>query len=109
MVLPANTDLTLRFAFPDDERAVARLAELDSAVAPAGPLLLAEVSGELLVAVSLRDLTVIANPFQRTADITLVALARARQLRRPVTSPRRGASALHALRQALGLSVDAAG
>jgi hypothetical protein len=36
-----DSPLTLRFGFPDDAGAVARLAALDSAAVPASPLLLA--------------------------------------------------------------------
>lgn len=68
--------VTLRYAFPDDERAVARLAALDSAEVPAAPLLLAEVEGELWAALSLPDGRVIADPFRPT--LALLALLRER-------------------------------
>jgi hypothetical protein len=66
--------ITIRRASPA-EAAVARLAQLDSAPAPAGELLAAEVDGELRAAVSLTDGAAIADPFERTVE--LVELLRA--------------------------------
>jgi hypothetical protein len=68
--------ITIRPAYADDELAVVRLAALDSADAPPPtPLLVAEVDGQLRVALSLRDGSAIADPFVPTADI--LALVRA--------------------------------
>jgi len=67
--------LTLRFAFPDDEAALARLAALDSSEAPAMPVLLGEVGGQLRAALSLADGAVVADPFHPT--VALVELLRA--------------------------------
>ena len=75
-----HSPLTLRYAFPDDAAAVARLAALDSAEPPAAPLLLAEVEGELLAAISLPDGAVIADPFHRTRELVDLLRARAAQL-----------------------------
>jgi hypothetical protein len=62
--------ITIRHAYADDELALTRLAVLDSApAAPAQPLLLAEVDGELRAALSLSDGTAIADPFFPTADL----------------------------------------
>ena len=72
---PAPTALTIRFATDEDERAVVRLAALDSARVPCGLLVLAELHGELLAALSLTDGGAIADPFRRTAH--LVAALRA--------------------------------
>ncbi len=72
--------VTLRFAFPDDAEALARLAVLDSSRVPAGPVLVAELSGELRVALSLSDGSVIADPFHRSRALTELLRARARQL-----------------------------
>ena len=49
--------------------ALIRLAALDSAEVPAGPVMLAEVAGEVRAAVSLSDRTVIADPFHPTAPL----------------------------------------
>jgi hypothetical protein len=62
--------LTVRRATAADEGAVARLAALDSAEIPSGPLLLAESNGELRAALSLTDGQTIADPFHATAAIT---------------------------------------
>jgi hypothetical protein len=70
------SSITIRPGYADDERALFRLAALDSAAGvPAAPLLVAEVDGELSAALSLHDGSVIADPFRPTADI--VALLRA--------------------------------
>jgi hypothetical protein len=72
--------VTLRYGFPDDAEAIARLAALDSAAPPPGPLLLAEVGGALRAAMSLADGGVIADPFHRTAGLVALLQARAEQL-----------------------------
>ncbi len=62
--------ITIRPAYADDQLALLRLAALDSAEeAPPDPILLAEVDGELRVALSERDGTAIADPFFPTAAI----------------------------------------
>ncbi len=72
----AALPITIRPAYADDELSLARLAVLDSAEAPpTRPLLLAEIDGELRVALSLRNGSVIADPFFATTG--LIALLRA--------------------------------
>jgi hypothetical protein len=66
--------ITIRPAYADDALALSRLAALDSAEVPAEPVLLAEADGELRVALSLTDGSVIADPFAPSAQ--LVALLR---------------------------------
>jgi hypothetical protein len=61
--------ITIRQACADDEAAIVRLAALDSAAVPHAPLILAEIEGELRVAVSVEDLRVIADPFHRTLEL----------------------------------------
>ena len=68
--------ISIRTAGLQDEQRVARLAALDSAPAPAGPALLAEVDGQLRAALALRDGAVVADPFAPTAE--LVSLLRVR-------------------------------
>lgn len=86
---PAET-LTIRMAVPTDAAPLRRLAQLDSAPAPAaGPILVAEVGGELRAALPVTGGRAIADPFQRTAELVSMLTARARQLA-PV-SPRRAA------------------
>jgi hypothetical protein len=74
--------LTIRYAQTSDAEAVATLAELDSQRAPHGQLLVAELDGELLAAVSLEDLHAVANPFRPTSELVFMLIQRARQLRR---------------------------
>jgi hypothetical protein len=69
MVTSSLLPVTIRPAYADDEPALLRLAALDSAALPRGPLLVAEIEGELRVAVSALDLTVIADPFHLTSDL----------------------------------------
>src|SRR2546426_10889461 len=61
--------LMIRFAVEHDQRAVIRLAALDSARMPRGLLLLAEELGELRAALSVTDGSVIADPFRDTAHL----------------------------------------
>ena len=74
--LPA--EILIRRAYADDDTALHRLAALDSAaVPPPGPLLVAELDGELAVAMSLADGSVIADPFRPTAAIVALLAVRA--------------------------------
>lgn len=72
--------LTVRLASPGDWPALRVLAELDSARTPAAPLLVGERAGRLVAALSLNDGAVIADPFQRSADVVALLELRARQL-----------------------------
>ena len=67
-------------ATADDHAAVRRLAALDSAAAPVGDLVVAEVAGDLLAAISLRVCVVVADPFQDTRDVVRLLRARRAQL-----------------------------
>ncbi len=66
--------ISIRAATTGDGPALARLAALDSAPVPFGPVLLAEVDGRPLAALSVNEDRVIGDPFARTVD--LVALLR---------------------------------
>jgi hypothetical protein len=79
-VNPADLSIVIRPALPEDQRALARLAGLDSASVPGAPLLVAEVGGELRAARSLSDGAVIADPFHRTAWLVALLALRAGQL-----------------------------
>ena len=72
--------LTLRLATHADRQALARLAELDQAQRPAEPVLLGLVMQRPIVALSLSDGRVIADPFLHTAELTELLRVRARQL-----------------------------
>lgn len=78
--IPADGAVTLRFAFPDDAGSIARLAALDSSEPPLGPVLIAEVAGELRAGLSLTDGAVIADPFHPTVSLVELLIARATQL-----------------------------
>jgi hypothetical protein len=61
--------LTIRMAASEDTPALRRLAELDSARPLSGGVMLAELDGACLAAISLESGEVTANPFERTAAI----------------------------------------
>ena len=82
-------DVRIRLACDEDAAGLRRLADLDSAGVPAGPVLVAEVDGELRAAVSLVDAVVIADPFSRTLALVELLGVRAAQLGRG--QPDRGA------------------
>jgi len=82
--------LTLRYAVSADTEALDRLAQLDSAHAPRGIVLVAEVGGEVWAAISLDDPRVaIADPFRPTGELVALLTERARQLRRSQRERRR--------------------
>jgi hypothetical protein len=84
---------TIRTATNADTTALDRLAQLDSSVVPAQPILIAEVDGRLVAALSATDGSVIADPFTYTSDSVALLRRRAqgsrkpRALRRPVLRP----------------------
>ena len=82
------TTLTVRTATSADQAALAVLAELDSAAAPTGEVLVAESGGDLLAAMSLADGHVVADPFRRTAEAVEVLRMRAAQLTPRARRPR---------------------
>jgi hypothetical protein len=61
--------ISIRAATTGDGPALARLAALDSAPVPFGPVLLAEVDGRPLAALSVSEDRVIGDPFARTVDL----------------------------------------
>jgi hypothetical protein len=63
---PANA-YVIRQATEDDEKALMRLAQLDSQRPLSGPALIGEIAGVPAAAVSLRDGRTIADPFEPTA------------------------------------------
>lgn len=84
----ASLPITIRAGYPDDQPALARLAALDSTERPpAAPVLVAEIDGELRVALSLHDGSSIADPFVPTAEI--LELLRFRAASEARTQPRR--------------------
>jgi hypothetical protein len=91
-----TTQVTIRRLGGDDEAAVSRLVERDSAHRPAGELIGAEVDGRLLAAISLHGGEVVADPFHPTRQIVDVLRLRARQL--DGRDPKRGRRLLSWLR-----------
>jgi hypothetical protein len=77
-----NRDLTIRVAVPADARTLRRLAELDSAPALPGPVLLAEQAGHGVAAMSLETGAANADPFQPSADAVRMLRLRRYQLMR---------------------------
>lgn len=74
--------LTIRQSVPDDEAALRYLATLEERAVPCGPMLLAEVGGELWAAAPLHGGVALGDPFRPTADIIALLEHRARQLER---------------------------
>jgi hypothetical protein len=72
--------VTIRRASAEDELALRRLAHLDSTKVPDGPMLVAEIEGELVAAVSLVTRESFADPFTRTLEIRGLLELRAAQL-----------------------------
>jgi hypothetical protein len=75
-----RTGVVLRYAREADRPRLSRLAQLDSASAPSGPALVAEVDGELRAALPLDGTPPIANPFHRCAELVELLRIRAGQL-----------------------------
>ena len=61
--------ISIRAATTGDGPALARLAALDSAPVPFGPVLLAEVDGQPKAALSVTEDRVIGDPFARTVEL----------------------------------------
>ncbi len=85
----AEATVTLRFAIFNDAPDLLRLAQLDSAEPLSEPVLVAEVAGRLIAALSLSRDRVIADPFVLTGGAVELLRARARQLSGPGRPPRR--------------------
>ena len=90
--------ITIRHACGDDDAAIMRLAALDSAAIPRAPLVIAEIEGELRVAVSVDDLAVIADPFHRTLELVALVRDHVDRTQRPAGRPERHRSPAGLLR-----------
>ena len=82
--------ISIRAATNGDGPALARLAALDSASVPFGPVLLAEVDGRPAAALAVNEDRVIADPFSRTAELAGLLRMHARSVggREERTAPR---------------------
>jgi hypothetical protein len=77
-----TTALTIRRADLADLAALDRLAVLDSASAPTGDVLVAEVAGELWAALEIDSGRVIADPFRPSGELVELLRLHARGPRR---------------------------
>jgi hypothetical protein len=71
--------INIRLANEADNSRLLRLAALDSAPAPHGPVLVADLDGEIVAAKPIAGSRSIADPFRRTADVRELLELRARQ------------------------------
>ena len=77
------SSLTIRHATATDEADLIRLAALDSSRVPSGELLVAQVDGNLVAALSVDTGAAIADPFEHTAAIVDAMRAQVRASRTP--------------------------
>ena len=68
----SNGEIVIREATAEDRGRLSKLAELDSSRAPAAPVLIAEVDGQLRAAISTVDGQLVADPWHVTADLVEV-------------------------------------
>jgi hypothetical protein len=99
MPISRPAQILIRHADSGDALTLLRLAALDSALSPPpAPLLVAELDGELKVALSLRDGSVIADPFTYTTDVvTLLKLSARAELAQSSERGRRDGRRLRSL------------
>jgi hypothetical protein len=81
--MTSTASITLRHAIAADEADLTRLAALDSSRMPSGELLVAELDGRLVAALSIDTGAAIADPFEHTAAIVDSLRAQARGSREP--------------------------
>jgi hypothetical protein len=86
-LMTSIANLTLRNATVSDDAALTRLAALDSSRVPSGELLVAELDGTLVAALSVDTGAAIADPFEHTAAIVDSLRVRARKSDRPAAAP----------------------
>jgi hypothetical protein len=72
--------VTIRRAGSDDEGALRRLADLDSTRVPDGPVLMAEIGGAPVAAISVLSGESFADPFVPTQELRRLLELRASQL-----------------------------
>ena len=73
--------ISIRRARPADGRAIARLEALADRRLPTGPILLAEVDGELVAAAPEDGGPAVSDPFRVTLDVAELLRLRSSQLR----------------------------
>ena len=72
--------VTIRRAGADDEAALRRLADLDSTRVPDGPIVMAEIGGQAVAAISILSGESFADPFTPTLELRRLLELRASQL-----------------------------
>jgi hypothetical protein len=72
-------NIAIRLASEADNANLLQLAALDSAPPPHGPVLVADLDGEIVAAHQLDRARSIADPFRPTADLRALLELRARQ------------------------------
>ena len=77
---PVAEAVLMRRAGIGDAARIRELASLDNKRRPAGPFLVAEVSGEIVAAMSLSRGIVVADPFRLTSDVVAMLRLRAAQV-----------------------------
>ena len=87
--MTSTASLTIRHATASDEADLIRLAALDSSRVPSGELLVAEIDGNLVAALSVDTGATIADPFEHAAAVvdSMRAQVRARRAARPAILP----------------------
>src|SRR3954451_23109423 len=83
-----TNSISIRNARLEDFIGLRHIAAVDSASVPRGPLLVADVEGEVVAALSLASGEAIADPFRRTAEAVALMRMRANQLPRDTERPR---------------------
>jgi len=78
--LAADVTVTIRFACPRDERAVAAIAQMDERTLADGERLIAEIDGRVVAVLGLLDGVAAADPFERSEAAVQLLRMRARQL-----------------------------
>lgn len=76
----APDPIVVRQASPNDQRALVRLAALDSSEQLAGDALIGELASGPVAALSLRDGRVVADPFVPTGQVVQLLRLRAYQI-----------------------------
>jgi hypothetical protein len=74
--------LTIRRANDEDDQTLSALATVDSAPPLTGGILVAQLDGTVVAAISLKDGRSIADPFRRSADTVEILRLRRRQEQR---------------------------
>ena len=81
MIATDSDTIVVRRATPGDTAAIERLAALDSAQAPSGEVIVAEVDGEVRAAMAVADRSFVADPFHRTEGLVELLAVRADRMR----------------------------